>query len=82
MIQFQENCWKGWTEGHAQFSRTLLAMAGGPKTEVKVEGAMQSPDFEKYRFAIVQEKIIVAQFYFHFRENTIQNCINKSFVHL
>ena len=41
-------------------------MAGGPKTEVKVEGAMQSSNFEKYHFANVQEKIIVAQFYFHF----------------
>ena len=57
-------------------------MAGGPKTEVEVEGAMQSSNFEKYHFANVQEKIIVAQFYFHFRENMNKNCINKSFVHL
>ena len=47
MIQFQENCWKGWMEGHDQFNGTLLAMAGGTKTEVKVEGEMQSSNFGK-----------------------------------
>ena len=57
-------------------------MAGGPKTEVKVEGAMQSSNFKKYHFATVQEKIIVAQFYFHFQENMNKSYINKSFVHL
>ena len=57
-------------------------MAGGTKSEVKVEGETQSSNFEKYYFANVQKKIIVAYFYFHFRKNMNKNCINKSFVHL
>ena len=36
-------------------------MAGGPKTEVKVEGAMQSSNIEKYHFANGEEEIIVAE---------------------
>ena len=62
MIQFQESCWRGWTEGHVQFNRTALAMAGVPKAEVKIEGAMQSSNFEKYHFSNGQEKITVARF--------------------
>ena len=58
MIQFQENCWKGWMEGHDQFNGTLLAMAGGTKTEVKVEGEMQSSNFGKYYFANGGKKIL------------------------
>ena len=37
--------------------RTLPAKAGGTKTEVKDEGAMQSSNFKKYDFANVQKKL-------------------------